>query len=434
MTVLYVRSTFEGPSETFRRAAADGLLDIVEQSALKPQDLSKYGGLITSNQLDQNAMLELRPALEAFLARGGRWFFNGHMVRPMVAGMEQYRPIRAPKRADFDLKAINAHPIFDGIDLKKLETNKDVAGFYGRGCNPLPEGAVAVNGLGPARVPVDWVWERPGGGRIFSHAGNDLASMGREWELPATLAARIVNWAAGGACIGQTTAQPLSETYREALAEAEAYRGMRSGSGRGGRLVLPSSGCYYHIHALEGSRHARYLDAITTPEALRETLRPEDALWVPCRTPAQRMIAAKDVVAAHLQAGGTVVALGESHSHLWLPNVEFVPTPTNWWWWLEEGADLGVRIAAPDHPLMAGMGDRDATWHLHGWFTPPEGADVLIQDGEGRAVLYIDEVSTPGRMIVSSLDPMFHHGSHFMPATTRFLDRFIPNLKDYLDA
>lgn len=29
-------------------------------------------------------------------------------------------------------------------------------------------------------------------------------------------------------------------------------------------------------------------------------------------------------------------------------------------------------------------------------------------------------------MIVSSLDPLYHHGSHFMPATTRFLDRFIP--------
>ncbi|AQZ51372.1 hypothetical protein [Martelella mediterranea] len=434
MTVLYVKSSFEGPSETVRRAAADGVLDIVEQNALKPQDLSRYNGLITSNQLDQNAMLAFGPALEAFLARGGRWFFNGHMVRPLVAGMEQYRPIRMPKRADFDLTAVNTHPIFDGIDLKKLETNKNVAGFYGRGCNPLPERAVAVNGLGPAQVPVDWVWERPGGGRIFSHSGNDLATMGREWELPATLTARIMNWTAGGACIDGMSAVRTDESYRQALAEPETYRGTGGASGNGRRLVLPSSGCYYHIHALEAPRHAQYLDVITTPEALPETLMPDDALWVPCRTPAQRMIAAKDFVAAHLRAGGTVVALGESLSHLWLPNVEFTPTPTNWWWWLEKGADLGVDIVAPEHPLTAGMTGRDVTWHLHGWFTPPDGADVLIQDGEGRAILYVDEASTPGRMIVSSLDPIFHHGSHFMPATTRFLDRFIPNLKEFLNA
>jgi hypothetical protein len=28
--------------------------------------------------------------------------------------------------------------------------------------------------------------------------------------------------------------------------------------------------------------------------------------------------------------------------------------------------------------------------------------------------------------ILTSLDPFFHHGSHFMPATTRFPDGFLP--------
>ncbi|MCA1260901.1 hypothetical protein LC061_08970 [Nitratireductor aquimarinus] len=146
------------------------------------------------------------------------------------------------------------------------------------------------------------------------------------------------------------------------------------------------------------------------------------------------MIEQRDVVLRHLQAGGTVVALGESRSELWMPGIEFTSVPTNWWWWLETGADLGVSITAPDHALLAGMGRKDLTWHLHGWFRPPEGAHVLATDREDRAILYEDTVTTPGRMIVSSLDPFFHHGSHFMPATTRFLDRFIPNLKDYLNA
>lgn len=36
-------------------------------------------------------------------------------------------------------------------------------------------------------------------------------------------------------------------------------------------------------------------------------------------------------------------------------------------------------------------------------------------------------------MIVTSLDPVYHHGSRFMPATTRFLDRFLPNLRGLLE-
>ena len=30
------------------------------------------------------------------------------------------------------------------------------------------------------------------------------------------------------------------------------------------------------------------------------------------------------------------------------------------------------------------------------------------------------------RLIVSTLDPFYHHGSNFMPATTKFLDGFLP--------
>nr|WP_272213677.1 hypothetical protein [Marinicella sp. W31]MDC2879633.1 hypothetical protein [Marinicella sp. W31] len=434
MSVLYVKSAYVGPSKTFRVAEAEGLVTIVAQSDLSAEHLASHRGLITGNQLDQNAMLALKQALTAFLDCGGRWFFNGHMLRPLVDGMPQYRPIAEPKRADFDLAAVNAHPVFDGIDLKKLETNNGVAGFYGRGCNPPPEGAVVVNGLGPEYVPVDWVWARPKGGRIFSHAGNDLATMGREWDLPPTLAERIIQWANGGDCADPVTATRHGDSYRARLAEAEAYPGFASRLAASKRIVAPSSGCYYQIHSLEGPRHTEAFDMITSPEALDGVLRPDDTLWVPCRTPAQRMIAQRPVIDRHLAAGGTVVALGESLSHLWLPNVKFTQTPTNWWWWLERDADLGVRISKPAHPLMAGMTDRDVTWHLHGWFDPPDGAEVLVRDGDGGAIFYIDEVSTPGRMIVSSLDPMFHHGSHFMPATTRFLDRFIPNLKGFLNA
>ena len=435
MSVVYLKSAFGSVSPVIQKAADNGLVTIVEQADFDAQILSQHQGLITGQQCDQNVLLQLKPALEAFMNKGSRWFFNGHIVRPFLDGLHQYQPISAPKRADFDLNSLNFHPIFAEIDLKKLETNKNVAGFYGRGCNPLPENAVAINGLGAKFVPVDWVWHRTKGGRFFSHSGNDLSSMGLEWGLAPLLSERILEWVAGGACLDESTTHFQQPQADLPLAKAQSYQGARINKATNApRIVVPSSGNYYHIHSLEGEAYSHAFDVITTPEELGIILIPTDILWVPCRTPAQRMIAQKPVIAKHLENGGTVIALGESRSDLWLDHITFHETPTNWWWWLDEKADLGVRVTDPKHPLMKDMTTQDVTWHLHGWFEPPAGAQILARNGDNRPILYVDDVSTNGRMIISSLDPMFHHGSHFMPATTRFLDRFIPNLKAMIHA
>ncbi len=195
-------------------------------------------------------------------------------------------------------------------------------------------------------------------------------------------------------------------------------------------LLAIHAGSAFHIESLQGPRYAGYFDQLIRPEALGSLdLGGFDAVLVPCRTPADRLIPHAARLRAYLDAGGTVVAMGESDSELWLPAIRFTPQPTNWWWWLEPGADLGVRVAAPTHPLFGYIDQSAATWHLHGYFDPPPGAEVLLTAGQGQAILYSDTVSTGGRMIVTSLDPFYHHGSHFMPATTRFLDGFLPWLR-----
>jgi hypothetical protein len=109
-----------------------------------------------------------------------------------------------------------------------------------------------------------------------------------------------------------------------------------------------------------------------------------------------------------------------------LPNVRWEHRPTNFWWWLEPGADLGLRTPDPEHSLFDHLTVRDCTWHYHGVLDPPEGAEVLVTLPTGEALLYVDRVSTPGTLVVATLDPMSHYGSHFMPATERFLDGFLP--------
>jgi hypothetical protein len=55
---------------------------------------------------------------------------------------------------------------------------------------------------------------------------------------------------------------------------------------------------------------------------------------------------------------------------------------------------------------------------------------VLIEDVEGDAVLYVDRETWTGQTLVTTLDPTYHFGSHFMPATDRFLSGFLPWLHD----
>lgn len=99
-----------------------------------------------------------------------------------------------------------------------------------------------------------------------------------------------------------------------------------------------------------------------------------------------------------------------------LPGVRWQHRPTNVWWWLADEA----------HPLFRRLTVRDCTWHYHGVLEPPEGAQALATLTTGEVLLYVDRVSTPGTMVISTLDPISHYGGCFMPATERFLDAFLP--------
>ena len=191
-------------------------------------------------------------------------------------------------------------------------------------------------------------------------------------------------------------------------------------------LLAIHPGASYHIESLEAPRYAHYFDRLVRPEALDTLdLAKFDAVLIPCRTPAHRMIPHRARLRAYLEAGGLVIATGESHSEQWLPGINFHPQPTNYWWWLDKKADLGIQITRPDHCLFRYLDRSALTWHLHGWFTPPKGTEILATNSQGGAILVLDHVTTPGTMILTTLDPFYHHGSHFMPATTRFLDGFL---------
>jgi hypothetical protein len=95
--------------------------------------------------------------------------------------------------------------------------------------------------------------------------------------------------------------------------------------------------------------------------------------------------------------------------------------------WLDKKARLGIRTVAPDHPLLASMTDADLTWQEHGALTAPPEVQPLAVNGEGLPLM-MQGLFGGGRLFVTTLDTFYHHGCWFMPATTRSLGNFLPNV------
>lgn len=195
-------------------------------------------------------------------------------------------------------------------------------------------------------------------------------------------------------------------------------------------IAALDAGTYYHHRTFHTPELMPYLDRhLYLPELDDAALAGCDALIVSCRTNPDLLVPHRERFARFLAAGKTLVAMGETGAHRWLDGVRWTDCEVNFWWWKTPGADSGLRLAHPAHPLFSHLTLADATWHQHGTFTPPPGARSLIDKAGAGSVLYEDRHSTPGRLIVTSLDPMYHHGSYFMPAASRFLRGFLPWLK-----
>lgn len=204
------------------------------------------------------------------------------------------------------------------------------------------------------------------------------------------------------------------------------------------RLAAIYGGSAPHHRSLYEPKYARFFASlIYLPELAEADLSGYDGLLIPERLHRGLLGAARPQLLAFLERGGTLVLFGEQSVYgrqpdEWLPGLHWEHRSTNYWWWLEPDASSGIVAAAPGHSLFRRLSLADATWHHHGVFWPPAGAETVIATTDGAAVLYIDQVSSPGTLVVSTLDPMFHFGSYFMPATERFLDSFLPWLAEDL--
>lgn len=123
--------------------------------------------------------------------------------------------------------------------------------------------------------------------------------------------------------------------------------------------------------------------------------------------------------------GGTVFVSGENALDA-VPGVSLTRTGTNFWWW-RTGEDPGIDVLETDDALQRHLVPRAQRWHFHGVMTVPDHAEVLTHHrdtGPGwpaGALLAVDRHSTPGVLVLTTMDPIYHHGSRFMPGASLML-------------
>lgn len=188
-----------GASVLMTRPDLGARVDARLMHELEQVELGRYRGLLLSMHVDQRYLLSRQAQLEAYLAGGGTILFCGHVGYPFLSLLQPFQPIQDYKVADLVVHRRLAHPIWDGVDPADLTLRRGVAGFYGRGSNPPPDGAEIIHVLGEAAVPVDWQHRLPGGGRLLVHAGIDLWSYAETGQSSARMVGNLIDWLERGA-------------------------------------------------------------------------------------------------------------------------------------------------------------------------------------------------------------------------------------------
>ncbi len=381
-------------------------VDRLDCYALGSTDLTRYQALIITPNVDQEYLARQRRVIRGYLDGGGVVVFGGHLHRDWLPGASAFIPLVNRSVAGYRVVEVADHPIFRGMSPDELTFRRGVAGFFARGHHPIPAGAEVLTRLSGGE-PATYLDRVSTAGTIVVQATSDLLG---------TCGEALLDWV-------------VAESAQRRSTRRRSTRRRAAVAGRTLGLAAVYGGLAQHHRALTEPKYAQHLTGglIYLPELAGTDLTGYRGLLIPERLHRGLLARAADRISELLDGGGTVIAFsGGEPIPEFLPGVRWQHRPTNYWWWLEPGADLGVRLGAAEHPLFQRLTLRDCTWHYHGVLQPPDGAQVLVELCTGEALLYVDQVSTAGTIVVSTLDPISHYGGYFMPATERFLDGFLP--------
>ncbi|MFE4501075.1 hypothetical protein ACFRFQ_14550 [Rhodococcus sp. NPDC056743] len=419
-----------GEGSPFSKGELGYDVSLIDCYSLTDGALASHSVLVISSNVDQVHLARNRDVIRRFLDAGKVVIFNGHLDQDWLPGARHFEPVLPKTRSLYVVTDVVEHPIFDGVDKRHMTERKGVAGFFARGHHPVPDGAeVLVRLIGGQQVT--YIDRVSTAGTILVHATGDLFgyAAGLHNNTAAKIPQQLAHWAASEADALASSPRRQSE-HVDAWAPIQASAGTGTGSG----VAAVFGGNSHHHNALTTPKYAQDLTGglLYLPELADTDLSGYDAVIVPERIHRGLLNAAAPRILEYLAGGGTVVSFsGGEPLPEFLPGVRWEHRPTNYWWWLEPGADLGMSTPHPEHSFFEYLGLSDCTWHFHGAVHPPAGAEILLTLPNGDVLAYVDQVSTRGTLVVATLDPMSHYGAYFMPATERFLDGFMPWISNF---
>ncbi len=352
-----------GPLATYDNLDVHGLAGI---------ELAVFDVVVVMRSVDGDALRARRHQGARYLDGGGVLVVFGEAWSDWFPGAHW----EAESVADLTPPVMTGHPLLDGIDPETLHWHRHPRHWCNHGHLLPPPGAeiVVANGDGDAWMYID---RETTNGVILAttnldpdtHAFHGMAAA-RE------VMRRILAWADAEAEDAPARLQRVTPKIAGVFSGVHFQRGFYADAEVGPAFaVVPAD----ELAAADLSRYA--------------------AVWIPRESNQAALGRARQNLAAYLAAGGTVVSFDEVNQE-WLTGLD----------WRQRWADKETFILA-DHPITGGLIQDEVNWHGHGILAPPPGAIVLIGEGQGDAILSLDETThAPGRVLAGTNDPDCHIG------------------------
>ncbi|HEX5501875.1 MAG TPA: hypothetical protein VFW96_04600 [Thermomicrobiales bacterium] len=369
-----------GPLADFARLPVDALAAV---------PLEEYDVLLAPRSADGEALRARRHQIARFLDAGGVLIAFGELWTDWFPGCAW----RAECPADIRRPVVLAdHPLLAGYDAAALHWHPANERWCCHGHLAPPPGAevLVANDAGDAWTYLDRATTR---GTILASTNLDPDTHAFHGSPVAReVLARVVAWA-----------------------EREAARNRATGrrTDRSDRIAGLFSGVHFQRGFYEDPEYRDRFAVVPAAELGALPLDRYRALWVPRESNQEALLAARERLAAYLEAGGTLVSF-EEPTLPWLPRGD-------WAWRTVDVATL----TAGAHPLVRDLAPEEYRWHAHGAYAPYPGLEPLLTDGAGEVVLGLDERSFAGRLLLGTLDPDCHAGfgsGRTRPLLRRVLD------------
>lgn len=197
------------------------------------------------------------------------------------------------------------------------------------------------------------------------------------------------------------------------------------------KIAALDSGTAFHIVSLHGKPFNKFFSkVIYLPELRFEDLEDMDILLVTCSSSVEQILKHKEIFYEFLKCKKTLVVMGRNGVDLWLKDVKSAKLPFNYWWWLNKNAKTELIPSDISHPFFKFIDFKDMIWHFHGGFELPKNAVSIVEHGSLKKSVFFElKEYYGGDLVVTSLDPFYHHGSFFMPNATKFGKAILTYLK-----